>query len=259
MKKRRVGEELERCLREPEFGLFLERLRASRPSLWPFRAWEDVREFVQAETTDEAARDGVLAALLQAAQGVERERGSAALLAIFWPDLERMSGRKRAWDAEGPELMQNAIFAFMQAVARIDLAQRVERLRAKLVNDTFHDLHLMYAEEWAHQASTAHFPKETLIEMAGGAESCAYDEIDGHDSCAKTVRLVGACVREGLLSPEDLNLFMVHRVQGVPLDEYAKQAGLTYAAARKRRYRAERFIRVLAKNAKPIISEKRVP
>jgi hypothetical protein len=85
-------------------------------------------------------------------------------------------------------------------------------------------------------------PEEIEL-LAGGAEDVAFAEIDFREDKETEIKLLREQVEAGRICEADFLLLVGTKVYGKSISEYAREAGLDYQSAKKRRLRAEAVIR----------------
>jgi len=241
--KDKERERLEQEIENDEYRPLLERLHQEAPFLRGFSTWGDVVAFMRKGTSEDPLKDEVLRPILAAHAEDHDSRWRTILLVIFWPGLKSICLRRRRLDPELGELWANAVWAFLRAVCRLDLAKRPERLVQKLVNDTAGCLRVEYG--LARHRAAIEIPTDPhLLELlAGGAEHPGFAEVEFRDEQEGQIRRLREHLEVGRIGDTDFNLLVGTRVYGRLLRECAEEAGLTYEAAKKRRQRAEAAIR----------------
>jgi hypothetical protein len=161
-------------------------------------------------------KDALLAALVRLA-ATETDAG-LTLLACLVPGLRTIVARH--WSAERhDEAQAAAVAALWQRIRRYPLDRRPRRIAANLLLDTLHDL-----------IGNRTNATGTRGQLADGAAPEA--------GWSPAIIFEGAR-RAGVLSATDVTLIAATRLAGHDLRGTGERLGLTYAAARKRRRRAE--------------------
>ena len=155
------------------------------------------------------------------------------LLAIFWPALESIHFQKRGWDADPDERWQNIAWTFLQVLCRVDVKRRPDRLVQKVFNDTVHHLHDEYRRAWnrTNREFTADLEE---IDFAGQRAPRGAGDRD---------QPAAGALRGRRITEADFLLLIGTRVYGKSVADYAREAGVDYQVAKKRRQRAEAVIR----------------
>ena len=104
-------------------------------------------------------------------------------------------------------------------------------------------MHDEYSRKWARATrEMATDPAE--LEVAGGwSEDAGYFAADLRDAQEAEIRRLRAHLAAGRLSEPDFFLLVGTRVYAGSLADYAREAGLDYQVAKKRRQRAEAALR----------------
>ena len=233
---------LERLLATDDYQAVLNRLREEAPALSAFDTWADVVAFMQAERQD-PRKDDVLRALFHAHTQSTDPRFRTILLVLFWTALLSIHHQKRAWDADPDELWQNITWAFLKVLCRIDLTKRPTRLAQKVYNDTIHHLHDTYRHSWNRAQRETTAEPDRIIELAGAVAGVNVADIEQRQEHQQELTQLRAHVAAGRLSEADYLLVVGTRKYVQSVADYARQNGLDYQVAKKRRQRAEATIR----------------
>ncbi|MFH1690267.1 MAG: hypothetical protein ABIE42_08520 [Candidatus Eisenbacteria bacterium] len=174
-------------------------------------------------------------------------RWQVVLLEIFWPGLSSMAYRKRYWEDDpeyGPEeLWQNIALTFLQVVCRIDLARRPARLVQKIMNDTNHHLYQLYKRRWKRTNRELGLDEDEFDWLCGGVDGIGLEVLYRREELEQQFKRLREHRDAGRITDADFLLLLATRVNGLSLAEYARDAGLNYEVAKKRRQRAETAIR----------------
>jgi hypothetical protein len=210
-----------------------------------FGAWRDVIAFMRSGTPRDPRKDEVLRPILAAHSADQDYRWRRILLAIFWPALVSILHRKSYWHGGEPDEFWQCIFwAFHQSICRIDLRRRPKQLAQKIINDTIHDLYLEYQRCWDRAKREIATDPDELDEFPYEDAAIDLDEmIDARTTLAREVSRLREHLNAGRISEADFLLIIATRIYGRSIAEYAREAGLDYQLARKRRWRAEAAIR----------------
>jgi hypothetical protein len=182
--------------------------------------YEDLR--VELRTGTEQRQDGLLATLVRVARVDPTAFNVVA--ACLLPGIRHRITR-RAPLLERQDAMAIMVDGLHEAVGRYDGDQPPRFVAEKLLALPTHRLRHAVA---AHQAWSA-CARGTTEEMALASAP---------ELPART--LLGTAVESGVLAEHDARLIYETRITGRPLREVARQLGLGYEAAKKRRRRAER-------------------
>ncbi|MGD0999478.1 MAG: hypothetical protein ABSA67_02160 [Candidatus Brocadiia bacterium] len=242
-KRRRDYETLRRELRNAEYGALLDALRGTEPFFAQFSSWDDVVGFMRRGTSRDPNKDIVLRTILRAHAKVNDPRLQTALLAIFWPGLESIHFQKRRWDGSLDARWNNITWTFLQVVCRLNLRNRSDRLVQKIINDTVHDLYQGYCREWRQSGREIPTDPYRVEQLLPPYEDEAFLLIEMRDEHEAHLRRLREHVAEGRITKGDARLIARTRLFRRSLTECARQAGMSYQAAKKRRQRAEAAIR----------------
>lgn len=241
---------LEHGLLTDEYQGLLERLQAEEQSLRGFGRWPDVVAFMRTGPASDPRTDVVLRPVL-GAYGRDRDpRWLAILVVLVWHELETIARWKGHWDSDDGELWANIVATFFRVVSRLDVTRRPARLGQKLRNDVIHHVYAGYARRWARERpELAMVPRE--LENLADARTPDFDEIlDARAACDREVARLRKHCDAGRLSEIDFLLLLGTKLYGQGLRERAGELDLSYAAGRKRRWRAETAIRRFEESAR---------
>ena len=241
--KDKEREQLEQELQNDEYRSLLQRLQQKYPFYRDFSAWGDVLTYMREGSSKDPLKDEVLRPILAAHAEDHDYHWRTVLLVIFWPGLKSICIRRHRWDPEFEELWANTVWVFLEAVCRLDLTKRSHRLVQKLVNDTTWRLGVEYRRERERAAFEIPTDPELLECLAGGVEDPGLRELDFREEQQVQVKRFQEHLRAGRISEVDFDLLVGTFVYGKCLRECAREAGLSYQAAKKRRQRAEAAIR----------------
>jgi hypothetical protein len=253
---RSEGSDLDRLKRELQstaYRLLLGRLHGAHPFLRQFQTWAEVLAFMWSGTSADPRKDGVLRPVFEAYAEDQDPRWRVVLLAVFWPGLRSILRKKRRWDMEDPdELWQRIAWTFLQAVCRLDVRRRPDRLAQKIINDTYHRLYEEYRRDWDRTSLEVRpAPKdpedldspESFDVLVGGVEDINFAEIELREVQELEFKRLREHLVAGRISEPDFLLLVGTRIYGQSVADYAREAGLDYQVAKKRRQRAEAAIR----------------
>lgn len=241
-RNRRDYETLCRELRNPEYRTLLDVLRGAEPFLGQFGSWGDVVAFMRRGTSRDPDKDIVLRAILRTHVKTNDPRLRTVMLVIFWPGLEAINFKRRAWDKDVNARWCNVTWAFFDVLFRIDLEKRAERLVQKVVNDTIHQLYAGYRREWKRAERETTTAPDLLEALTEPVEDPRLAEIDAQDAVVKRLRDLVSSERIG---ETEFHLIVGTRVYGQRLTDCAREVGLSRYAGEKRRQRAEAILRSL--------------
>lgn len=239
----RDRERLEQQLQTDECRNLLQRLQKKEPFYREFGTWADVIAFMRRGTSVDSRKDDVLRPIFEAHAKEEDPRWRAVLLAIFWPGLESIHFQKRGWDADPDERWQNITWTFLQVLWRVNVKRRPSRLVQKVFNDTVHYLHDEYRRIWNRTNREFTADPEAIEALAGGVEGIDFASIDLRDAQEIEIERLREHTDAGRISEADLLLLIGTRVYGKSVADYAREVGMDYQVAKKRRQRAEAAIR----------------
>jgi hypothetical protein len=239
----RDRERLEQELQTSEYQRLLRRLQKKEPFLRQFGTWTEVIAFMRNGTSTDPRKDEVLRPIFAAHAGDEDPRWRAVLLAIFWPGLESIHFQKRGWDADPDERWQNITWTFLQVLCRIDVTRRPDRLVQKVFNDTVHHLHDEYRRAWNRTNREFTAEPEEIDALAGGVEGIDFAAVELREAQEIEINRLREHLNAGRITEADFLLLVGTRVYGQSIADYAREAGLDYQVAKKRRQRAEAVIR----------------
>ena len=234
---------LERDLRSETYTDLLQQLTNAEPFFGQFKTWGSVLEFMRKGSSEDPRKDEVLRPIFQAHREDQDPRWRTVLLAIFWPGLSSLRRRKRYWDLDQGELWQTVTWSFLRVICRIDPERRPHRLVQKVMNDTFHRLHEEYRREWDRRDWEVGVEPETLVDLAGEVEDIDYAGIELRLRQTAEIRRLQEHLEKGRICETDFLLLVGTRVYGRSVADYARETGLDYQVAKKRRQRAEAVIR----------------
>jgi hypothetical protein len=243
----RDRERLEQELQTDEYQKLLRRLKKKEPFLRQFRTWADVIAFMRNGTSTDPRKDEVLFPIFGAHTEDQDPRWRAVLLAIFWPGLESIHFQKRGWDADPDERWQNISWTFLQVLCRVDVKRRPDRLVQKVFNDTVHHLHDEYRRTWKRANREFTAEPEEIDALAGGVEGIDFAAIELREAQEIEIQRLREHLDAGRITEADFLLLIGTRVYGKSVADYARETGLDYQVAKKRRQRAEAVIRRVEK------------
>lgn len=220
-----------------EYQDLLRGLQCREGFLRQFRTWADVLAYMRAGTSRDPGKDDVLRPILQV-HGDDRDpRWRQILLVFFWPGLCAIHRRKQGWERDPEKRWQDVVWTFLQVLCRIDVSRRPDRLVQKVVNDTIHNLYEAYRREWSRASREIATSDEDVDELAKG-EGVDLTGIDLRRAQEWEVRRLREHLDSGRINEADFLLIVGTHVYGQSTRDYARQAGLDYEVAKKRRQRA---------------------
>lgn len=241
--RERDRERLEQELQTDEYQRLLRDLQRRNPFLRQFRAWADVIVFMREGTSQDPCKDEVLRPIFAAHAADQDPCWRAALLAIFWPGLQSIHFRKRRWDPDPEELWHNIAWTFLEVLCRIDLRSRPERLGQKVINDTAHHLHDEYRRIWDRANRERAADPGEMEGLSGLVTEINTVDMELREAQELEIRRLREHMDAGRITEADYLLLVGTRVYGKPVVDYAREMGLAYQVAKKRRQRAEAAIR----------------
>ena len=172
---------------------------------------------------------------------------------MFWPGLRSINKQKQRWDKDPEELWQNTVWVFLQVVCKIDVAKRPERLAKKIINDTVHKLCDIYRKKWTIAKLEIPLESDNGEEddgeiIVGAKDDIDYDGIDLRIIQEAEINRLREHLDAGRISEEDFLLLVGTRIYGISVADYAREVGMKYELARKRRLRAEAKLRPNRRN-----------
>jgi hypothetical protein len=197
-------------------------------------------------TSTDPRKDKILRPIFGAHAEDGDPRWRTILLVIFWPGLESIHFQRRGWDTDPDERWQNIIWTFLQVLCRIDVRRRPDRLVQKVYNDTVHRLHDEYRRAWERADREVTVGPEEIEALAGAAEGIDTSDIELCEAQENEIDRLRQHMDAGRISDADFLLLVGTRVYGKSVADYAREAGMNYQVAKKRRQRAEAVIRRFA-------------
>jgi hypothetical protein len=241
--------QLEQQLQTDEYEHLLGTLQQHQPFLQQFTTWADVIGFMRRGTSTDPRKDDILRPIFEAHSQDQDPRWRAILLVIFWPGLESIHGQKRGWDADQHERWQNIVWAFLQVICRVDVIRRPNRLVQKVFNDTVNRLYDEYRRTWTHLSQERVVDPAVIRKLAGSVNGVDLTGIELREAQEIAIQRLRGHLEAGRISEADYFLLVGTRVYGQSVADYAREAGLDYQVAKKRRQRAEAAIGRFERNA----------
>jgi len=244
----RVSRDKDRALLDQElcggeYRELLARIQAESGFLVRFGTWGELVAFMRNAPAGDLAKDDVLRPILEAHFASEDHRWQTVLLAIFWPALESIHWCRRKWDRDSDQRWQNVLWAFVRGVSALDVNQRKERLFEKLYAETARQLYRQYDRLWEWKDQEILVDPQDLAESDQAAEDLGLTALERHEEYELALKRIHEHFVEGHIKEQDFVLLMGTRVYGKSLVDYCRETGMSHAAARKRRSRAEAIIR----------------
>ncbi|MGQ9589915.1 MAG: hypothetical protein ACUVYA_06435 [Planctomycetota bacterium] len=241
--ERNDREQLEQELRGGAYQALLQKLQRTHLFFRRFRTWGDVIAFMREGTSIDPRKDEILRPIFEAHAQDGDPRWRAILLVIFWPGLESIHFQKRRWDPDPDELWQNIVWTFLQVLCRLDVRRRPDRLVRKIFNDTVHHLYDDYRHAWDRANRELTTDPEKIEALAGGTECIDTASIELRQAQEIEIQHLREHLDGGRITEADFLLLIGTRVYGKSVADYAREVGLDYQVAKKRRQRAEAVIR----------------
>jgi hypothetical protein len=235
--------QLEQEIQSEVYQRLLYELQREKPFLKQFRTWRDVGSFMRKGTSKDSGKDEILRPIFAAHSKDKNPRWRTILLGFFWPGLESIHYKKRAWGRDPEDRWQNIVWIFLEVLCRIDVDKRPIGLVSKVFNDTIHRLHDEYRRSSSRAIREIPSEPEELELLAGGAEDIAFSDIDSREEKEKEIQCLRVLVEAGRINEADFLLLLGTKVYGKSISEYARESGLDYQVVRKRRFRVDAAIR----------------
>ena len=208
-----------------------------------FRTWTDVVTCMRRGTSTDPHKDEVLRPIFRAHGADQDPRWRTILLVIFWPGLVSFSRRKWQWDDDPDELWQNVVWTFLRVVSRVDVDRRPARLVQKVVNDTIHHVYEEYRRRWRRVRRELAADPDDVKWLGGGAIDIDIEAIDLRQAHERKLMRLRGHLDAGRINESEYLLLVGTRLYGESVAEHAREVGLDYQVAKKRRQRAEARIR----------------
>jgi hypothetical protein len=233
---------LERELQRTEYQKLLGRLRARSALLAQFGTWAEVVAFMRTATWRDPRTDGILRSIFDAHAEDNDPRWHSILLLVFWPALEFIYFKKCRWVSDPSERWVRITWAFIQVLCRIDVTRRPDRLAQKIFNDTLHRFYSECRRGWNRMRREYAVDPEVIDVLAGGVEDLDIAAADLRRAQEASIGRLRQHVEGGWISEADFLLLVGTRVYRKSVADYARDSGLNYQVAKKRRQRAEAAI-----------------
>jgi len=198
--------------------------RAAEPALSRFVDAAALVRFMRAPGA-RAEKDAVLCALLRWAR--LEPIGSRVVLEAIRPGLLNLSARIMRDAREREELWSVMFAAVWEGIRRYPLERRPRRVAANLLLDTLH----LTLDELGRESAW----RTVALGNLDSDRRPAPEEVDGDVD-----GLVGDAVRACAISPDEAEVILSSRIDGVDLADLARSAGISYNTMKLRRQRAER-------------------
>ena len=246
-------EQLAQEIRSGTYQGLLHGLQQQHHFLRRFHTWDEVFSFMRDGISKDPLKDEVLRPIFVAHAADQGPRWRTILMAIFWPGLESIHWKKRSWDRDPDERWQNIVWTFLQVVCRVDVKRRPDRLVQKVYNDTVHHLHDEYRRSWDRMERETSVEREELeafvdtdelnAALAGEVMGVNFAALELRETQAIEIKRLRAHMDAGRINEADFLLLVGTRIYGKSVTDYARETGLAFQVAKKRRQRAEAAIR----------------
>jgi DNA-directed RNA polymerase specialized sigma24 family protein len=236
-------ERLEQEINNIEHQRLLKDLHRGNPFLRQFRTWEEVVAFMRKGTSQDPRKDEILRPIIGAHAEDRDPKWRTVLLVIFWPGLESIHYQKRDWEPEPEDRWQDIVWTFFQVLCRIDVERRPSRLVQKVFNETVHRLHDEYRRTWDRVNREIAVEPEELEALSVPIEGIETSAIEFREAQAIEIRRLREYLDSGLITEPAYLLLVGTDVYGKTIVDCAREMGLSSAAARQRKSRAEAAIR----------------
>lgn len=239
---------------------YLDQLGRANPCspLAPASTWSDVRGALKGSAIRSEAADAVLRPILASYRCSPDESWHHILFFLFWEQLRQVAFCLYRLDSNRNRVDSQVSWAFLQALHRIDLDLRRDRLGQKIINDTQHDARRFYVGDRAHLRRCRRIDDEIdrSIEpdthgIVLAVKDQGYEAVELRHDRSRVVAKLRAAVQAGRLDSADYLILIGCHVYGRTLDEMADRLGLRYQTAKKRRQRAVKSLNKSAPELSP--------
>ncbi len=244
----RDREALEGELGTTAYGTLLQGLKRKAPFFKRFKTWAEVLAFMREGRSDDPRKDKVLRPIFRAHMEDGDPRWRQVLTVIFWPGLESIHRQKRHWDPNPEDRWQNIHWAFLEVLCRTDVEKRLHRLVQKVFNQTVRRLYGEYSRKWRRTGHESLMDPEDLDRLPD-AESIGSTSAELREAQEAALRRLRRYLDRGHISEAGFLLLVGTRVYDKSLAQCAREVGLSYEAAKKRRQRAEATIASIQQDA----------
>jgi DNA-directed RNA polymerase specialized sigma24 family protein len=172
-----------------------------------------------------AEKDAVLCALLRWAR--LEPIGARVVLEAIRPGLLNLSARIMRDAREREELWSAMFAAVWEGIRRYPVERRPRRVAANLLLDTLH----LTLDQLGRESAWRNVALGSLDSDRRPAPEKFDGDVDG---------LLGDAVRACAISPDEAEVILSSRIDGVDLADLARSAGVSYNTMKLRRQRAER-------------------
>ncbi len=241
--RKEIRAKIEEEVYSDAYGELLKRMQEGDALSPSFTSWREVVSFMHKGSDNASVKDSILSSIFKAHRRNLDSRWRTVLLVIFWPALESIHWQKRRWDSDPDERWQNIVWTFLKVISNIDPEIRQRHFASKVFNDTVHHLCDEYRRSWKRAEWEISMDDETIDDLA--AENDVIDETPIEIAVAQKLYLdkLQKHLSDGTIQEADYLLLVGTRIYGKILADYARENGIGYQAAKKRRQRAEAQIR----------------
>jgi DNA-directed RNA polymerase specialized sigma24 family protein len=211
-----------RELRSPAFRARFRAARDAEPALSRFVDAAALVRFMRSPA-ESAQKDAVLCALLSWAK--REPAGARVVLETIRPGLLNMAGRLLSDTRDADELWAIFCSAIWEGIRDYPLPRRTRRVAANLLLDTMHRTLVVLGRESEWRSMWVGFDRKTP----------APEPVEGDID-----ELLDRAVRACAISAQEAEVICSSRIDGVPLADLARSAGVSYNTMKLRRQRAER-------------------
>lgn len=223
----------------PEFAILLAELHQVVPETTEHSTWIGVAEDLQRRGVRSTRADNLLRELVRIHRAATDSRPSTILFLLFMPALISIQRCRCRWLPNADERWALICSCFLRALDRLDATRRPQRLGQKLLNDTARHLYDACAREWKVQARVTTLDPDDLDVLSGGVLDPTFEEIELRQTQDAAMRRLRSAVAAGVISQTDAYLVLGTRIYGAELADAARELGVPYERAKKRRQRAE--------------------
>lgn len=236
-------ERLEQEVGGEPYASLLQRLQQTNEFLRPFASWNEVAAFMRGGAADDPRKDEVLRPILAAHAEDRATHWRTVIIVLFWPRLRAVCHKREHWDRDVDALWANTLWAFLQSVCHHDLTRRSHLLFRQLTNSATRRLGDEYRKARRRTAFEVPTDPEIVERLAGGTKDCGPSGLELQEEQDLRIERLREHLAAGRISETGFHILVGTSVYGKGLHEYAKEEGLSYQAAKKRRQRAEAAIR----------------
>jgi len=212
------------------YAELLDLLKEYDPVFQRFPTWRDLTSFMWTSVSRDLVKESILRTVLEVHTLDRRPHWRTILLVFFWPGLRSLHRKKQKWTDDAKEFWQEIVRTFLEVVH--DLDPRTTRMHptAAIYWGTFHALYRTYAAQWKRDKTELQVDAEFIQAQTLGSERQPSKE----DALSTKFE---ALLQSGHINEVEFHLLVGSFVHGHPLRTCAKEAGLSYEAAKKRRQR----------------------